>query len=159
MELIPIIQLAAIVFATVVFFVIMFSYIVYKAKVRKQTPPSYNGKEKNYNNQAIAPGIYQKTYFGNYAYAQANKEHTYVIPKSNTKQLAPARLTYQSKMSERFNIVNDQCFQYPIYENRGNSYGTFFRPQYDVTHSSSRDVASTSKLDNYSIQGKYSRVL
>lgn len=142
MELLPIIQLTVVIFATVVLFIILFSYMVYKAKEKKQSQlirQKESGSKKQISSIKYTPAFYSNNYNNN-----ANKELTYVVPKTHT----PVATFSHSKVVERFNIINNQNVNYPIYES--NSLNARFQPNLNVIHGPTYRVASQSNLDKIS---------
>lgn len=142
MELLPIIQLTVVIFATVVLFIILFSYMIYKAKEKKQS--QITRKSEVASKKQTSSLKYSHAYYSNNYNTNANKELTYIVPKTHT----PVASFSHSKVVERFNIINNQNVNYPIYESSGLNSG--FQPNLNVVHGPSYRVASQRNLDKIS---------
>ena len=141
MELLPIIQLTVVIFATVVLFIILFSYMIYKAKEKKQIQLAR--RSETVNKKPTSSLKYTPAYYSNNYTANANKELTYIVPKTHT----PVATFAHAKAVERFNIVNNQNVNYPIYET-GIKSG--FQSNLTVIQGSSYRVSAQNNMDKIS---------
>ena len=159
MELIPIIKLAVIIFATVVFFIILISYMVYKAKEKKQVRP-WNKKNSNETESKSHLTLIknEKVNHKNHYADNSNKEQLYFVPQREVRRI-PVLAHSQSRSSQRFKVVNEQQLNYKIYETRAERPRTFYHPNELAVKAFSFQAPSGNILDSYSLSNEPLRKL
>lgn len=115
--------------------------MIYKAKEKKQTQLAR--RSESTNKKQTSSLKFTPTFYSNNYNANANKELTYVVPRTHT----PVATFAHSKAVERFNIVNNQNVNYPIYET-GIKSG--FQPNLTVVQGSSYRVSAQNNMDKIS---------
>ena len=159
MELIPIIKLALVVFATVVFFVILISYMIYKAKEKMQTQSkNKNNMKENSSKKQIVISKDESTFIRNHYSDHANKEQIYFVPQRQAVQV-PALAKVQPRSKERFKVVNDQQLNYKIYETKVDKPRAFYHPNSQSAKSFTFRSPKGNILDNYSLTNEPLRKL
>lgn len=154
MELIPIIKLALVIFATVVFFIILISYMIYKAKEKMQVQPgNHKNNRENIGKRQVASVKNESAFIRNNYASLANKEQIYF---AHQKQAKPVPVLAQAtpRSRERFRVVNDQQLNYKIYETRGEKPRLFYHPNNQSVKPFSFHAPSVNILDNYSLPGE-----
>ncbi|MCK9211215.1 MAG: hypothetical protein M0P61_10305 [Ignavibacteriaceae bacterium] len=159
MELIPIIKLALVIFATVVFFIILISYMIYKAKEKMQTQPGNQKNNKENIGKRQAASIKNESAFikNNYS-AHANKEQMYFVPQREVKRV-PVLVQSQPRSRERFKVVNEQQLNYKIYETRSDKPRAFYHPNSESVKSFTFRAPKGNILDSYSLPNEPLRKL
>jgi len=157
MELIPIIKLAVVIFATVVFFVIIISYTIYKAKEKMQIQPK-NQKNGNSSKKQIIARKDESAFSKNHYSGQANKEQIYFVPQRQVVHV-PVLAQSQPRSKERFKVVNDQQTNYKIYESRVERPKAFYHPNEQSAKSFTFRSPKGNILDNYSLPNEPLRKL
>ncbi len=159
MELIPIIKLALVIFATVVFFIILISYMIYKAKEKMQTQPGNQKNNKENIGKRQAASIKNESAFIKNNYSNhANKEQIYFVPQREVKRV-PVLVQSQPRSRERFKVVNEQQLNYKIYETRSEKPRAFYHPNSESVKSFTFRAPSVNILDNYSLPNEPLRKL
>jgi len=159
MELIPIIKLAVIIFATVVFFIILISYMIYKAKEKTQIPPwnkKSNGGNMRKNHLTLVKR--EKVDYKNHSMDQADQDQLYFVPQREVTRV-PALAHAQPRSRERFKIVNEQPMNYKIYETRVEKPRAFYHPNELAVKPFSLRNPVVSILDSYSLPNEPLRKL
>jgi len=159
MELIPIIKLALVIFATVVFFIVLISYMIYKAKEKMQ------GQSKNQNRKANVADRKQpvankeeSVFIKNNYSDHANKEQIYFVPQKQAIRV-PVLAHSQPRSKERFKVVNNQTTNYKIYETRVEKPRAFYHPSSQSVNSYAFRSPKGNILDNYSLPNEPLRKL
>ena len=153
MELLPIIQLAIVIFTTVVLFIILFSYIIYKSKEKKQSSLYEVAKNNNYNNRQANLINFQKANYGQKLTAQANKEYSYVVPKESGDRASGSNSSKDVK--ERFNIINEKQTNYPIYEGSKINPSMYFHSNQNSAPTTPFYIAAQSRFERNTFQPRY----
>ncbi|MFA4923526.1 MAG: hypothetical protein WC557_04970 [Ignavibacteriaceae bacterium] len=159
MELIPIIKLALVIFATVVFFIILISYMIYKAKEKLQTQTvSRNYKKENLGKRQPVLVRNESAFIKNNYSDHANKEQIYFVPKRQMKPV-PVFPQQSKRPRERFKVVNEQQLNYKIYETRSDKPRAFYHPNDQSVKSFALHAPSGNILDSYSFSNEPLRKL
>ncbi len=159
MELIPIIKLALIIFATVVFFVILISYMIYKAKEKKTVQPWNKNNDKNNIGKSHSVNVHggRNLHRDNHS-DLGNRDQLYFVPQRETRKV-PVLAQVEPRSRERFKIVNEQAVNYRIYETRVEKPRAFYYPSEQAANAFSFRAPAANILDNYSLPSEPLRKL
>jgi hypothetical protein len=159
MELIPIIKLALVIFATVVFFIILISYMIYKAKEKMQVQPgNQKNNKENIGKRHSVPVKNERAFIKSNYSDHANKEPMYFVPQREVKRV-PVLVPSQPRSRERFKVMNDEQLNYKIYETRVDKPRAFYHPNDQSAKSFTFRAPSINILDSYSLRNEPLRKL
>ena len=159
MELIPIIKLALIIFATVVFFIVLISYMIYKAKEKKTVQPWNKNNDKNNIGKSHSVHVHGGRNMNRDNYSDmGNRDQLYFIPQRETRKV-PVLAHVEPRSRERFKIVNEQPVNYRIYQTRIEKPRAFYHPGEQAINSFSFPAPAGNILDSYSLSNEPLRKL
>gem|GEM_PF-1434963 len=159
MELIPIIKLTLVIFSTVVFFIVLISYMIYKAKLKTQTPPwdKNSGNELRGKNNSVNHRNENVGRKGSYSGNVKNEQLYFATQRESRRIHALAHA--EVRHSARFKVVNEQPVNYKIYETRAERPSTFYHPRSESVKSYAFRAPVRDILDSYSLSNEPLRKL
>lgn len=159
MELIPIIKLSLVIFATVVFFIVLISYMIYKAKEKRSVRPWDKKNERENNGKSHSAPIYSERALQRSQYSElVNKELLQLVPQRETRRV-PVLAHAEPRSRERFKVVNEEQLNYKIYQTRVEKQRAFYHPSDETVKSFSFTVPTANILDSYSLPNEPLRKL
>ncbi len=159
MELIPIIKLTLVIFATVVFFVILISYMIYKAKEKRTVRPWNKENERENIGKSHSAHIYSEQAAHRNQYSKlVNKDLLYFVPQRETRRI-PVLAHAEPRSRARFKVVNEEQLNYKIYQTRVEKPRAFYYPGNQAMKAFSFPAPSENILDSYSLSNEPLRKL
>lgn len=159
MELIPIIKLTLVIFATIVFFIVLISYMIYKAKEKRTVRPWDKKNERENNGKSHSAPIYSERALQRSQYSElVNKELLQLVPHRETRRV-PVLAHAEPRSRERFKVVNEEQLNYKIYQTRVEKPRAFYYPGSQTMKAFSFPAPTENILDSYSLPNEPLRKL
>lgn len=159
MELIPIIKLTLVIFATVVFFIILISYMIYKAKEKRTVRPWNRESEKESIRKNRSAQLHnEKSSHRNHYSELVNNDLLYFAPQRESRRV-PVLVHAEPRSRARFKVVNEEQVNYKIYQTRVEKPRAFYYPGNQAMKAFAFQASTANILDSYSLSNEPLRKL